>query len=162
MVYIVSYLVAIILANLIIAIKGPSAAIWVAFIFIGLDLTARDKLHEAWHHRNLFTKMATLIAIGSILSWLMNRNAGQIALASFIAFASAATIDTLAYHLLYKRNYIIKVNGSNVLSAAVDSMIFPAIAFGFPLLINIMLFQFIAKTAGGFIWSLLLNMVKKS
>ena len=97
MIYIILYLIAIILANLTVAQFGPSVTIINAFLFIGLDLTARDQLHEAWRGKNLLPKMAALIAAGSLLSWLLNRNAGPIALASFAAFAAAAIVDALVY-----------------------------------------------------------------
>lgn len=157
MIYITMYLVAIILANLSVATFGPSVSIINAFLFIGLDLTARDKLHEQWQGRGLVWKMLLLIASGSALSWILNRDAGSIALASFIAFSCAASVDTLLYHLLRERVYLLKVNGSNVASAAVDSLIFPALAFGFPLLWGIVVGQFLAKVVGGFLWSLILQ-----
>jgi hypothetical protein len=150
--YVLMYLVAIIAANLTVAMWGPSMTIVNAFLFIGLDLTARDKLHDAWHGNGLVWKMAALIATGSVLSWLLNRDAGQIALASFVAFACAAVVDTAAYHLLRNRVWWQRVNGSNVLSAAVDSVIFPTIAFG-ALLPVIVLGQFAAKVLGGAVWS---------
>jgi hypothetical protein len=154
--YVVYYLAAIVLANLSSAHFGPSASVVNAFLFIGLDLTGRDKLHDAWHGRGLVWKMAALIATGSLLSWLLNRGAGRIALASFVAFAAAATVDTLVYHLLRGRAPLVKVNGSNVCSAAVDSCIFPTLAFG-ALLPWIVLGQFAAKVAGGALWALLLR-----
>lgn len=151
------YLAAIVAANLSVAAFGPAVVVINAFLFIGLDLTSRDRLHEAWAGRGLARKMAALIAAGSLLSWLLNRNAGPIALASFIAFAAAATVDSLAYAVLHERSYALKVNGSNVLSAAVDSLIFPALAFGLPLLWPIVAGQFVAKVAGGAIWSIVLR-----
>jgi hypothetical protein len=156
MTYVLMYLTAIIAANLLVARFGPAVTIINAFAFIGLDLTARDHLHDAWHGRGLVPKMATLIAAGSLLSWLLNRNAGPIALASFAAFACAAAADTLAYALLGGRARLLKMNGSNLVSAAVDSVTFPALAFGFPLLVGVMLGQFAAKVGGGFVWSLVL------
>jgi uncharacterized PurR-regulated membrane protein YhhQ (DUF165 family) len=48
------------------------------------------------------------------------------------------------------------VNGSNVVGAAADSLIFPALAFGWPLLWSVVLGLFVAKVAGGFLWSLIL------
>lgn len=144
-------------ANLLVARFGPAVTVVNAFLFIGLDLTARDKLHDAWHGKRLWLKMAALIAIGSALSWLLNRNAGQIAIASFVAFALAGTADTVAYHLLGRRARLLRINGSNVVSAAVDSVVFPALAFGFPLLFGVMAGQFAAKVGGGFIWSLVLH-----
>lgn len=154
--YVVLYLAAIVAANLITAKFGPSASIVNAFLFIGLDLTSRDRLHEAWHKRGLIWKMGLLIGIGSLLSWLLNRNAGMIAIASFAAFASASVVDTIVYQSLHKRSYLVKVNGSNVFSALIDSLIFPTIAFGgiMPL---ITLGQFTAKVFGGFVWSMALK-----
>lgn len=101
--------------------------------------------------------MAILIAAGSVLSYILNRDAGQIALASFVAFAAAALVDTITYHLLRERARIVRMNGSNIPAAAVDSVVFPALAFGFPLLFGIMAAQFIAKVTGGFLWSLLIT-----
>lgn len=153
MVYVILYLVAIILANLSIAAFGPNVAIINAFLFIGLDLTSRDQLHEAWRGNRLLPKMALLIASGSLLSWFLNRDAGQIALASFVAFAAAATVDAIVYHVMGKYPRWLRINGSNVPSALVDSLIFPTLAFG-SFLWPIVLGQFAAKTVGGFVWSL--------
>jgi hypothetical protein len=131
-------------------------AILNAFLFIGLDLTARDRLHETWHDDGLPQKMALLIVSGSALSWLLNRDAGQIALASMIAFWGAGVVDTLAYHLLHRFPKLVKINGSNVPSALVDSILFPTLAFG-GFLWTITLGQFVAKVLGGFVWSLILQ-----
>jgi hypothetical protein len=154
--FVLLYLTAIVLANLSTAYFGPSASIVNAFLFIGLDLTSRDKMHDAWCGYGFVWKMGALIATGSLLSWLLNRNAGAIALASFVAFAAAALVDTLAYHVLRERTKIIRINGSNVLSAAVDSLVFPTLAFGvFALAITAG--QFAAKVLGGYVWSLILR-----
>lgn len=149
------YLVAVIIANLTVAQFGTAAVLPVAFCLIGLDLTARDYLHEIWK-RNLWLKMFGLIGIGSLLSWLLNKDAGQIALASFVAFAGTGIVDTLVYHRLRKSNFLLRVNGSNLFSAFADSCLFLTIAFGrfMPMLI---LMQFGVKVAGGFIWSLVLR-----
>ena len=148
------YLVAIILANLTVAAFGPNMAIINAFLFIGLDLTARDRLHDSWRNNQLIPKMTALIAAGSLLSWILNRNAGQIAIASFVAFAVAAIVDAIVYHALGKYPRWLRINGSNVPSAFVDSLIFPTLAFG-SFLWPIVLGQFAAKTFGGFLWSIL-------
>lgn len=154
--YASAYLAAIIAANLSVAHFGAAAVYINAFLFIGLDLTARDKLHEVWRGDSLMPKMAALIAAGSILSWLLNKDAGQIALASFLAFAAAASVDALVFHRLRERSFLVRVNGSNIPAALVDSIVFPAVAFGgfMPL---VMLGQFAAKLAGGFVWSLVLK-----
>ena len=150
---VIAYLVAIVLANLSVAAWGPSVAIVNAFLFIALDLTSRDALHSAWQGRGLAWRMAALIGAGSVLSYALNRSAGPIALASFVAFAVSAALDMLVYHLLRERAYLLRVNGSNVVSAAADSLIFSALAFGLPLLWPIVLGQFVAKVAGGALWA---------
>jgi len=72
-----------------------------------------------------------------------------------VAFTVAAVIDAVSYALLGKRSRMVRVNGSNVLSAAADSLLFPTIAFG-SFLPLIVLGQFAAKVGGGFVWSLFL------
>jgi uncharacterized PurR-regulated membrane protein YhhQ (DUF165 family) len=150
------YLVAVVAANLAIAHFGPAATPFVAFVAIGLDLSSRDALHEAWHNNGLWWKMFALIGSGSLLSWLLNANAGSIALASFIAFAASGLSDSLMYQLLHKYPSLVKMNGSNLLSAAVDSLVFPNVAFG-SFMPMVVLGQFAAKVLGGFVWSLVLR-----
>jgi hypothetical protein len=154
------YLSAIVAANLTVAYFGPAWSIVNAFLFIGLDLTARDRLHDVWRGKYLWPKMLALIAVGSLLSWFLNRNAGQIAIASFIAFASAGAIDAIVYHFLGGYPRWLRINGSNVPSAAVDSIVFPTLAFGgfLPL---ITLGQFGAKVAGGAVWSVILAYIER-
>ena len=154
------YLTAAVLANLSTSFFGAYASILNAFLFIGLDLTARDKLHEAWHGRYLWAKMFALIAAGSLISYLLNRNAGMIAVASLAAFGVAGLVDAIVYQYLYDKPWMVKVNGSNIFSALADSLVFPTIAFGgfLPLIV---LGQFAAKVTGGFIWSWIIAKVSK-
>jgi hypothetical protein len=156
------YLGAVILANIIISIFGIQAAIPVGFFLIGLDLSSRDSLHDRWKHQHLFLRMILLIGSGSILTAVLNINAGQIALASFFAFLSAGMSDMVIYSLLGERTRLIRMNGSNLISAAVDTILFQAIAFGFPLSIPILLMQYVAKVFGGFFWSLILTRTERS
>lgn len=156
-----AYLAAIVAANLSIAKWGPEAAIYNAFLFIGLDLTCRDRLHDLWHGR-LIRSMALLIAAGSGLSYLAGMWLGtgpfvaRIALASCVAFAAAATADALVYHLLRERDWYERVNQSNVAGAAVDSVVFVALwPFGFNFTLAFTLFA--AKVAGGVVWSFVLR-----
>jgi queuosine precursor transporter len=128
---IVIYLVSIVAANLLVTWFGPAASIIDAFLLIALDLTARDKLHDQWEHKHLWRNMTLLILSGSVLSAILNINALPIAIASFVAFMASGSVDTLVYAALGKHAKMLQVNGSNVASAAVDSLIFPAIAFGF-------------------------------
>jgi len=160
MIYVFMYLLAAVLANLSSAYFGAYASILNAFLFIGLDLTARDKLHDAWQGRYLWFKMFALIALGSGISYLLNRNAGMIAIASLAAFGVAGLVDAIVYQYLHDKKWMVRVNGSNIFSAMADSLVFPTIAFGgfLPLIV---LAQFAAKVSGGFIWSWIIAKVSK-
>lgn len=156
MMYVFLYLFAIVAANLVTARFGPVASVVNAFLFIGFDLVSRDKLHDSWAGRHLWAKMFLLIAAGSALSYLLNRDAGQIALASLVAFAAAGLVDAVSYHLLRHRSRLLRMNGSNIPAALVDSVVFPTLAFGsvMPLIV---LGQFLAKVIGGAFWSLVIH-----
>lgn len=153
------YLFAIVCANLLIVRFGAGVSILNAFLFIGLDLSSRDALHERWQHKHLALKMLGLIGSGSILSAIFNLGAFHIAVASFVSFACAGITDTLVYTKMLKQPRLLRMNGSNIASAAVDSLIFPMIAFGFPVLWGVVVGQFFAKVGGGFLWSLWLRRV---
>jgi hypothetical protein len=160
-IYIAVYLAAVIAANLTTVAFGASWSIVNALLFIGLDLTARDKLHDAWHGHHLRRNMTLLICAGSALTVLLNAQALQVAVASTLAFAGAAIVDTLMYHALRERAHLVKINGSNIFSAAVDSVVFPLVAFGWPPMWGVCLGQFVAKVCGGFIWSVILETINQ-
>lgn len=149
------YLVAVVAANLSVAAFGPNVTILNALLFIGLDLSARDRLHEAWSGRRLWARMAVLIAAGGAISYVVNRDAAQIAVASTVAFVVAGILDATVYALLHDRSWMVRVQSSNVVAAAADSLIFPTLAFGgfLPLIV---VGQLVAKVAGGFVWGAIL------
>lgn len=153
---ITAYLVAIVSANLAVAHFGPVAAVVVAFVAIGFDLTARDALHERWHGKRLFLKLGCLILAGSVLSCALTLDALRVSIASFVAFAASGATNTLVYHRLWKKPKAVKVNTSNAFSAAVDSLIFPTIAFG-EFIWWVTLGQLIAKVVAGALWFLVLK-----
>ena len=154
------YLAAITSANLLLAAAGSENAWWamptIAFTLIGLDLALRDSLHEAWRGRGLTWKMGLLIVTGGVLSWLVNPESGRIAAASALAFAGGAASDAFVWHIGSEWNYLQRANASNCSGALADSLLFPTIAFG-AFLPAAMLGQFIAKAAGGALWSLLIK-----
>ena len=152
MIYSGIYVAALVVANLLVAWFGPWFSAINAFVLIGLDLSLRDKLHEQWQNDKLILKMGVLIAVASVISYLLNPAAGVIALASFVAFAIAMIADTIVYHLLREKSWMTRSNGSNVAGAAVDSIAFPTIAFG-GFMPEIVALQFFAKVFGGGIWS---------
>lgn len=152
----VIYAAAMTLANLSVAAFGPSVTAINAFVLIGLDLALRDWLHvrlKVW-------QMGALIAFTGALTFVLNPAAGQIAVASAVAFTAAALVDWATF-LRLKGSWLRRANGSNLAGAAVDSLLFPTIAFG-ALMPQIVLAQFVAKVAGGAFWAWLLTRVTKA
>lgn len=152
MFYVCVYISAIVLANLSVAAFGPLISPINAFLFIGLDLSLRDKLHDRWKNEHLWWRMGSMISAAGLISYLLNPAAAKIAIASAVSFVFAAIVDTIVYQLLKHKTYLQRSNGSNVAGAFVDSLIFPALAFG-GFLWHITLLQFAAKVFGGAVWS---------
>lgn len=150
------YAAAMTLANLSIAHWGPWVSPINAFILIGLDLALRDWLHM----RLKLWQMGALIASTGLLTYLLNPAAGQIAVASAVAFTAAAVVDWSVFIRL-PGSWLRRANGSNVAGAAVDSLLFPTLAFG-ALMPHIVALQFIAKVAGGAMWAYFLNPKKNA
>ena len=148
---IAAYAAAMIAANLSVATFGPWVSPINAFILIGLDLALRDWLHV----RLRIWQMGVLIAGTGVLTYLLNPAAGQIAVASSVAFTAAALVDWTTFAKL-RGTWLLRANGSNVAGAAVDSLVFPTLAFG-ALMPQIVLAQFAAKVAGGAIWAYIFN-----
>lgn len=141
------YVAAMLLANLLVSKFGPAISPVLAFFLIGFDLSMRDWLHvrlQAW-------QMAGLIVVAGTLTYLLNPAAGMIAVASSVAFTSAALVDWATFASL-RGSWMLRANRSNVAGAAVDSLIFPTLAFG-ALMPHIVVMQFAAKVAGGAVWA---------
>ena len=147
----IAYAVAMTAANLLVATFGPSISPLNAFFLIGLDLTLRD-----WLHVRLKTwQMGCLIVGTGGLTYLLNPAAGMIAVASATSFLIAALVDWVVF-VKTTGTWIKRANISNTAGAAVDSLLFPTIAFG-SLMPEIVAMQFVAKILGGGLWSWILN-----
>jgi len=107
------YLLAIVIANVTIAEFGAWLMPINAFLLIGLDLALRDSLHDAWT-QHLILKMGALIVSGAGITYLVQPEAGWVALASTVAFAGAMSTDAGVYHWLKDENYQTRANASNV------------------------------------------------
>jgi uncharacterized PurR-regulated membrane protein YhhQ (DUF165 family) len=145
------YVGAMLLANLLVSKFGPAISPVLAFFLIGFDLSMRDWLHirlRAW-------QMVCLICVAGGLTYILNPAAGMIAVASAVAFTSAALVDWATFTRL-RGTWLYRANGSNVAGAAVDSLIFPTLAFG-ALMPHIVAMQFVAKVAGGSLWAWVLS-----
>lgn len=154
------YAAAMTLANLSIAHFGPWISPINAFVLIGLDLALRDWLHvrlRAW-------QMLALIGVSGTLTYALNPSAQHIVMASAAAFTLAALVDWQTFSVM-RGSWLRRSLGSNVAGAVVDTVAFSALAFVLlspaPLppevVAKIAALQFIAKVAGGALWSCLLN-----
>jgi hypothetical protein len=148
----VIYILAVAAANLSVAHFGPSVTPLNGFLLIGLDLAIRDRLHLEWRGKALWARMFVLIATAGVVSYILNPASGRIAIASLTAFSASAAASAVVFQITRRFSVLTRANGANIAGAGVDSLIFPAIAFGtvYP---GIALLQFIAKVAGGAIWS---------
>lgn len=146
------YAAAMIVANMTVAHFGPVVAPINAFVLIGLDLVLRDVLHA----RLRIWQMGTLIVGTSALTYLLAPGAAQIAAASAAAFGLAAVADWAVFSRLANWRWFARSNASNVAGAAVDSLVFPTLAFG-ALLPGVVAMQFVAKVLGAALWSTILS-----
>ena len=150
-----AFLAAIVIANLTLTKWGPVMILPNAFVLIGLDLATRDRLADLWGTRRV-GKMALLIALGGLLSWYVNRSALTIAEASAISFAAAEIVNAVAYHLQRHRPWTERAPRAAVFGAAVDSIVFPTLAFGV-FSFTTSFGQFCAKLAGALVWAWLIG-----
>ena len=147
---IVIYAAAMTAANLSVAHFGPASIPVNAFVLIGLDLTLRDWLQvrlKPW-------QLLALIGASGCITYGLNADAGRFAVASAAAFTLAALADWAVF-VRIPGPWFTRSNGSNVAGALVDSLVFPAIAFG-GLDQVLVAKMFAAKVLGGFVWSSLL------
>jgi len=149
------YLAAAVAANFSVVLFGPISTPFNAFVLIALDLVTRDMLHERWH-RHLWRNMFLLILAGSVITYLLNADAVRIAVASTVAFLATGITDTVVYHALRRSPRMKRIVGSNAVSALVDSIVFPVIAFGGPIW-WVTLGQWAAKVLGGYVWAVILT-----
>src|SRR5262245_44107839 len=165
------YLAAAATADLIVAVVPdawrPIVVLINAFLFIALVLTAGDRLHEAWAGKPWWRippavafplRFGCVIAAGAALAYTLNRAAGPVALASCAAFALSATTDRLTYAALGGWGWYARVNGSNAVSALIDSAVFlGGIAYAgllpLALLPTLIGAQWACKVAGGALWA---------
>lgn len=151
----IAYAIAMTVANMLVATFGPSISPINAFVFIGFDLALRDWLQVKLQP----VQMGALIAGTGLLTYGLDQSAGMIAIASAVSFTAAALIDWAVFTKT-KGTWLFRANSSNVAGAAVDSLLFPTIAFG-GFMPEIVAMQFVAKILGGTLWSYFFNKILK-
>lgn len=165
-----TYIVAIVLANYLITHYGQIALPFVAFALIPFDLVIRDLMQDHWlnvptqyvddgqvkrDRYYLLTRMAAIILLGAFVSWVSGTGSLRVNIASCLAFIVAGSIDALTYQWMVRYGRILRINGATLTAAITDSIIFVTIAFSS---VNWKLvgLQIGMKIVGGFVWSLLL------
>lgn len=145
------YVLVIVLANLSTTYFGIWVTPFNAFFLIGAELVLRDIMHESLSK----IKMLSIVVVAGIISFLINSESKNIAIASFLAIVISCMVDYYIYSKT-KGTWIKKSNTSNFFSGFTDSLVFPLVAFG---VFNpyVFVLQWSAKFVGGFIWTLLLN-----
>lgn len=145
------FLAAIVAANLTLTHFGISWLYINAFFLIGLDFVTRDKLADFWGTTR-WAKMALLIAAGGALSYWLNRDAATIAVASTVSFAAAEAGEAIFYHLFRKQPWLERAPKAAIVAAAIDSIVFPTMVFGFVFTTSFT--QFAVKLGGAAFWAL--------
>lgn len=151
--FVLIYVAAICAANLSAAHFGVWITPFNAFFLIGLELVLRDFLH----HRLTKSQMILVVLVGGVLSFLINLDAKNIAIASFIAVVVSCFVDYVVYSKT-TGSWVRRSNTSNVASGFIDSLIFPVVAFGV-FIPEVFALQWAAKVFGGAIW---VSIFKKS
>jgi uncharacterized PurR-regulated membrane protein YhhQ (DUF165 family) len=156
---VVPYLAAVVAANLLVKHYGPSWAPVIAFVAVAAVLIFRDAFADLAGQRWLAQLLQLgLIAVGALLTYLLNQDAALIAKASVIAFAASETTEQAIYFVLRNRPWMDRAPISALFAAAVDSVLFLTIAFGFDF--RLVFYQWSAKVAGAWVWARLIQVVK--
>lgn len=145
------YLAAFIFANLIVLDFGKYGLIFTALFLIPFDFVMRCLFHEQWKGLELIIKLGCLVGAASVITYLINIDSKNIAIASSVGFILAQLVAGIFYQLTIKKSYFIKVNGSDFFGIVVDSIFFQLIAFSV-IDLNVTLGQTILKIAGGLFW----------
>lgn len=145
------YLIAFILSNFIIVWFGAQGLIFTSLFLIPFDFVLRCMFHEQWKGKELIVKLGSLVIGASLITYFINRDSLNIALASSLGFISAQIFAGIFYQAFIKKSYFIKVNGSDFVGIIVDSIIFQIVAFNF-IDIKVSAGQIILKVLGGLFW----------
>lgn len=117
----------------------------------------RDAFADLVGPRRAVAQLA-LIAAGAVLTYLLNQDAVKIAIASVVAFAASESVEAVVYVALRDRPWMTRAPVSACIGAAVDSVLFITLAFGFSF--QLAFLQWVAKTAGGWFWAQLIDLAK--
>lgn len=153
--FIVLYLISIISANLLVRYVGAYGLWFSSFFLIPFDFVTRCILHEKWKGLKLILYLFALTVIASAITFALNKDALQIAIASISGFASAQVGAGIFYQFNKEKSWFFKVNISDLIAIVFDSIVFQFIAFG-DVAIVVLVGQVAIKFTGGLFWYFIL------
>lgn len=148
---VIAYMIAIVLANLLVLYLGALGLVFTALFLIPFDFVLRCTFHESLKGWRLILFFFVLVCVASIITYGINANAKAIALGSIGGLVSATIASSIFYQLNIKRKAIVKVNGSDIVAIICDTIVFQLLAFGV-VDWNVTAGQVLMKAAGGFFW----------
>lgn len=145
------YLLAFVLANFIVLWLGSRGLIITALLLIPFDFVMRCMFHEQWKGMELIVKLGSLVAVASLLTYLINRDTQNIAIGSMCGFIAAQIAAGIFYQAFIRERYFVKVNGSDAVGIIFDSIVFQLVAFSVidP---QVTFSQTVLKIIGGLFW----------
>lgn len=150
-VFIVLFLAALTAANLIVKHFGPTGLWFSSALLIPFDFICRCIFHETWKGRRLIINLLLLTIASGIITFAINHEALNIALASFAGIVAVQIFAGIFYQTFKKKSFFIKVNLSDLVAIIVDSLVFQLVAFH---VINLEITggQMLIKIVGGLFW----------
>lgn len=149
------YLVSIVIGNLLVFNLGPAGLLITSFVFIPFDFILRCYVHELYRGKRLYLMLGIIVLLGGATTYILNIDAKNIAIASVCGFFSATAMGSFVYQTFIKKAAFLKVNLSDFLALALDSIVFQSIAFG-QINPSLILGQLTIKFLGGLTWYYLL------
>jgi hypothetical protein len=154
------YLAVLVAANLVVYTTGQVALLLTGLVLVPLDFSIRVRLQEAWSGPGLWLRLAVLMVAGGGLTILVLPDASQVALASVSAFAAGSLLGAVVYAAALRWRTTVARGCSLGAMAAIDSVVFPMLAFeqvsGW-----LMVGQFLMKWLASGVFLVILNRVNR-
>ena len=122
------YILATVAANLTAGIFILGGFVSIGTLFFGATFTLRDRIHRRGR-RAVYATIGAALLVNVAVAAALGTPARIIA-ASFVSIALAEAADTEVYQRLLGRAWMVRVLGSNLVSAPLDSALFVLLAFG--------------------------------
>lgn len=149
------YLSVFTLANFLVYWFGPKGLVFTSLLLIPFDFVVRCYFHENWKGKQLLIRLTFIVIAASTITFLINKEALNIALGSATGFFAAQLFSGLLYQYLITKRSIIKVNLSDLAAITADSIVFQLVAFQH-FNYQIILSQLFLKIIGGLFWYFIL------